>query len=308
MNKKTDADQCLDVYFRDEFTKAAQKHSFFAEEGEEVAFTDKIMEHIHKAEASQEAAQENSETIMPLPAKEPKDIVTPLYCSASENQNLTKEKKPMKSKKVLVAAVAAALCLTSATCFALGKIASYESHSYRAGESFPTVTKLEQVLNTRPDVVENFSNGFKFTRYSVGETATKDENGAKLEALPQLSLDYRNEKNQWIALSISGVFAGQDFGTISGTITLDNGEAVDYYYGKDHYKFVPVSYEVTAEDQAAMDAGELFIGYGSDAVEDCYMTNLTWVKDGMKYNLCGQDLDLDQAGMVQMAKEVMSQK
>ena len=214
----------------------------------------------------------------------------------------------MKSKKVLVAAVAAALCLTSATCFALGKIASYEGHSHRAGETFPTVTKMEQVLNTRPDVVENFSNGFKFTRYSVGETTSKDENGVKLEVLPQLSLDYRNADNQWIALSICGVFTGQDFGEVSGTITLDNGESINYYYAKDHYKFVPVNYEVTPEDQAAMDAGELFIGYGANAVEDCYMTNLTWIKDGMKYNLCGQDLNMDQDDMVKMAEEVIGQK
>ncbi|MCI8335927.1 MAG: hypothetical protein HFI72_01990 [Peptococcaceae bacterium] len=126
--------------------------------------------------------------------------------------------------------------------------------------------------------------------------------------MPELSLDYRNADNQWIVLSICGVFTGQDFGDVSGTITLANGESIDYHYAKDHYKFVPVNYEVTPEDQAAMDAGELFISYGSDAVEDCYMTNLTWVKDGMKYNLCGQDLALDQDGMVKMAEEVMSQK
>lgn len=213
----------------------------------------------------------------------------------------------MKSKKVLVAAVAAALCLTSATCFALGKITGYESHSYRAGEKFPTVTKMEQVLNTRPDVVESFSNGFKFTSYSIGENTTRDENGAKLEALPELSLDYRNADNQWLVLSIHGIFTGQDFGSVSGVITLDNGEKINYHYAKDHYKFVPVNYEVTPEDQAAMDAGELNISYGSDAVEDCYMTNMTWVKDGMEYNLCGQDLNIDQEGMVAMAKEVISQ-
>lgn len=304
MNKKIDAEQCLDEFLEREFANAAQNHSFFTDEKDAAIFTDQIMEYIIKAET----IQENMETIIPLQEKEPEDIVTPLYCSASQNQNVTKEKKSMKSKKVLVAAIAAALCLTSATCFAIGKIVGYESHSYRAGENFPTGAQIEQVLNARPDVVENFSNGFKFASYSIGETATKDENGTKMEVLPQVSLDYRNEKNQWIMLSISGVFAGQDFGEVSGVITLDNGEKIDYHYAKDHYKFVPVNYEVTAEDQEAIDAGKLNISYGSDTIEDCYMTNLTWVKDGMKYNLCGQDLSIDQAGMVQMAKEVISQK
>ena len=304
MNKKIDQAQCFDEILKDQFVNTAKNYAFFTDKEEAVIFTDLIMERVVKAEMTAEGTEKN----MPLQEKEPEDIVTPLYCSSSQNHKLTKENKPMKSKKVLVAAVAAALCLTSATCFALGKIASYEGHSHWVEGDFPTVTKMEQVLDARPDVVENFSNGFKFSRYSVGETTSKDENGAKLEALPQLSLDYRNADNQWIALSIGGVFTGQDFGEVSGTITLDSGESINYYYAKDHYKFVPVNYEVTPEDQKAMDAGELFIGYGSDAVEDCYMTNLTWVKDGMKYNLCGQDLDLDQDGMVQMAKEVMGQK
>ncbi len=304
MNKKIDAEQCLDEFLKDEFIETAKHHSFFESQKEDAAFVDRIMENIIQAETIAKSVRTN----MPPEEKELEDIVTPLYCNTPENHNLIKENKPMKSKKVLVAAVAAALCLTSATCFAFGKIASYEGHSHWVEGDFPTITKMEQVLDVRPDVVENFSNGFKFTRYSVGETASKDENGAKLEALPRLSLDYRNEKNQWIALSICGVFTGQDFGEVSGTITLGNGESIDYYYAKDHYKFVPGNYEVTAEDQAAMDAGELFISYGSNAVEDCYMTNLSWIKDGMKYTLCGQDLEIDQAGMVEMAKEVMSQK
>lgn len=298
INPEAATNQNFDTFLKNEFEHMANhNHSLFFEQMDAAAFTASIMERINK---ESETAAKCAEPENQLQKEEDNHIVAALYCS---NQ---KERTPMKSKKILVAAIAAALCLTSATCFAFGKIGGFVSHSHWVEDDFPSITKMEQVLNTSPDVVENFSNGFNFTRYSIGEATARDENGAELETLPRLSLDYRNADNQWIALSINGVFTGQDFGEVSGSILLDDGEKVNYHYAKDHYKFVPVNYEITPEDQKAMDVGELFIGYGADAVEDCYMTNMIWVKDGMKYTLCGQDLSLDQDDMVEMAKEVIT--
>ncbi|MCI8335928.1 MAG: hypothetical protein HFI72_01995 [Peptococcaceae bacterium] len=95
MNKETDRAQCFDEILKDAFVNTAKDHIFFANKEEAAAFTDRIMEEVIKAEMMAEGPEKN----MPLQEKEPEDIVTPLYCSASQNQKLIKENKPMKSKK-----------------------------------------------------------------------------------------------------------------------------------------------------------------------------------------------------------------
>ncbi len=295
MNSETAADQYLDQIIKEELTQLSPDCQRFLAQTDTAAFTEHIMEQIGREEETAERAQREKR----LSEEEEMDIVTPLYCRQE------KERKTMKSKKIFVAAIAAALCLTTATCFAFGKIGSFEGHSYRAGDEFPSITKMEQVLNVHPNMVENFSNGFQFTHYSVGEESSRDENGVMLETKPRVSLQYENDAKQWIALDIRPVFTGEVFGNKKAT-AITYGDITLYYFVQ-HHKFVPVNYEVTPEDQARMDAGELAMGYGADTVEECDMTNISWVEDGMYYSLIGQDLDLDEDDMVQMATEVISQ-
>lgn len=296
INPETAADQNLDRLIREELAALSPDCERFLTKTDTAAFTERIMERIGREEETAKRAPKEKH----LPEEEEIDLITPLYCRKE------KEKKPMKSKKIFVAAVAAALCLTTATCFAFGKIGSFEGHSHRAGDEFPSITKLEQVLDVRPHMVETFSNGFQFTHYSVGEESSRDENGATLETKPRVSLQYENNGKQWIALDIRPVFTGETF-DFDGITKIAYNEDITLYYFVQHHKFVPADYEVTPEDQARMDAGELAMGYGADAVEECDMTNLSWVEDGMYYSLIGQDLDLDQDDMVQMAAEVISQ-
>lgn len=295
MNPETAADQYLDQIIREELTQLSPDCQRFLTQTDTAAFTEHIMEQIGREEETAERAQREKR----LSEEEEMDIVTPLYCRQE------KERKPMKSKKIFVAAIAAALCLTTATCFAFGKISSFVGHSHWVEGDFPTASKMEQVLNSRPDIVESFSNGFQFIRYSVGETTSQDENGATLETKPRVSLQYENAAGQWIALDIRPVFTGETFGGEKVTaITYDN---TTLYYFVQHHKFVPANYEITPEDQARIDSGELAMGYGADTVEECDMTNISWVDDGMHYSLIGQDLDLDEDDMVQMAAEIISQ-
>lgn len=221
------------------------------------------------------------------------------------DKNKKKEYMHMKRRKLLVAGLVAALCLTGATCFAFGKIGGYSSHSYRVGGDFPTQEKVESILSAQVDTIENFSNGFHFTDYSVGSGHSYDENGHVMETLPQVVFEYRNAANEWIMLDIYPVFSGQEFSETDTIIPYDN--EISFRYNKDHYKFVPLNYEISPEEQTQMDAGELFLSYGSDSVDDCYMSNLSWVKDGIYYSFVGKDLSLDQDQLVEMAKELVAQ-
>ncbi len=273
-NPETAADQSFDGFLKNEFETMANNRPFFSEQADAAAFTAEIMERITREEQAAKTTK--------------------------------KEIKPMKSKKIFIAAIAAVLCLSTATCFALGKITGYVGHSHKVSDQFPSVAKMEQVLDARPDAVENFSNGFRFTEYAVGNFSTYGENDAKIETKPQLSLLYANDAKQTLNLLIHPLLTGQELDGDNVTKIPYNDE-ITLYYSVQHHKFVPPTYEPTPEEQALVAAGELSIGYGSVDIDDCYMTNLSWVKDGISYCFIGQDLDLTQDDMAQMAAEVIGQ-
>lgn len=251
--------------------------------------TDNIMADISRAEALSREKETASKCI-----------------EIKENKECMKMKPFVKSKKLLVATMVAALCLTTATCFAMGKIAGYAGGTHRVSDEYPSSAKIEKVLHAPADSIEKFSNGFAFTSYSVGKTSSYDENGNKMETLPEVALEYQNADQTWLVLNISPVFTGQTFDA-PGATEIPYNDEIMFRYHNDHYRFVPVDYEISPEEQELMDANQLYISYGADEVDDCYMSGISWVKDGLCYHLGGKDLPLDQNDMVQMAKEIITQ-
>lgn len=290
---QTAADQCFDRFLRECLTSMTAEHTAFLVETDTSAFTEDILMNITRAE--QELSQKNTE-------KGGNGIISLMPCSNSK-EITQKERTQMKSKKFLVAAIAAVLCLSTSICFATGTIDSFISHSYRAGDTFPTDAKMEQILGCLPDAVAEFSNGFLCTGYAKGASDSLDENNTKLQTLPHLALEYKKGE-QSVSLLIEPVFDGVT--PSERAVKIAYNDEITLYYSQEHYRFVPPSYEITPEEQAAMDAGELNISYGTEKVEDCRMSNLNWVKNGLSYTLTGQDLSLNQDDLVQMAKEILS--
>ena len=76
-------------------------------------------------------------------------------------------------------------------------------------------------------------------------------------------------------------------------------------YRADQYLFVPPDYQVSEEEQARADAGELFVSYGTDQVENQVIKGVTWTDGGISYSMITFDSSLTPEEMVQMAGEVI---
>ena len=78
-------------------------------------------------------------------------------------------------------------------------------------------------------------------------------------------------------------------------------------YSTDTYKFFPVDYKLTEEDQEKEAAGELVISVGSEEVEIKQMEYYGWNDNGIYYSLVGFDCGFGEEAMEQMAAEIMAQ-
>ena len=71
---------------------------------------------------------------------------------------------------------------------------------------------------------------------------------------------------------------------------------------------VGTDYELTQEEQALVDAGELNVGYGAPGMERQEVTNyfVTWSDDGGNYSLmAGEDTGLTADDLFLMAEEIV---
>ena len=76
-------------------------------------------------------------------------------------------------------------------------------------------------------------------------------------------------------------------------------------YSLDNYRFVPPDYQVSDEEQAAMDSGKLYLSYGSDKVENSVVQNIYWEDEGAVYTLLAFDSTLGPDDFYEMACEVI---
>lgn len=87
---------------------------------------------------------------------------------------------------------------------------------------------------------------------------------------------------------------------VCGDITL--------YYDSTTYKFVPADYELTQEDKVNQEKENYCISYGSDQVEIQKAVVVDWMKNGIRYQLIGFDLNVSADEMFDMAEEIMGTK
>lgn len=191
---------------------------------------------------------------------------------------------------------AAAACLITGTCYAAVKLSGVESHTRMEYTSFAQMEKAEKKAGFDGKFVESFENGFTFYLGGTGYTQGMDENGGGLgKEYSALTLTYKNEEDQLLSLNIT-----------NGDPYVDAGEAFAEGYTVLECKFVPPDYELTEEDLARQESGELNIAYGTATVEGETVESYGWVDDGIYYVLSVSDCDLGSEEMENMAQEIMA--
>ena len=209
-----------------------------------------------------------------------------------------------KSTVIKAAAAALALIVTSGSIgFAAGRASQF--YSWGTPVLNGNFSDYEETVSSfsQDEMVEAFSNGYKFTGFSSGGSAVKDDDGNTMGKGDRLDATYEKDGNT-IMLSVEkGSSTMYDDISTSAAAEFNEGD-ITYYFHELKNKFVPTDYEPTEEEQSLVDSGELNIGYGSDKVEENISQSLYWQKDGKTYSLFGFDTGLSAEDLLQMALEI----
>lgn len=211
-----------------------------------------------------------------------------------EAKERRKETVSMKFGMKKVVAVAA-ICLMSVTAYAATQMVGTVGHSSTDITAYEDLAKAEKKLGFDAKYVESFANGFTFANGGTGATQGMDENNNPVgEEYGTLTVCYKNDAGDTLTLRIE-----------EGNPYVDAGEEAGNGYSVSKNKFVPPDYELTEEDKALRDAGELNIAFGSDEVELKTFEHYQWQDGGLYYSLGVFDCDLGEEALKAMAAEVM---
>lgn len=227
-----------------------------------------------------------------------------------------KERLFMKrfSKRFIVA-FCAIFCLTCMTAVATGVATGWHGHNIVGTDTnvyADVADKLLPKLEYTPNTVEEFTNGFEFAEANLGISQATDENHNDIgREYTNFNLRYKNAATgEELNLSINNIpqtaFPEDSVDPAAKNVTTHTVGDVTVVYKEYQYKFVPPDYEITAEDQTAMDRGDLVMSYGSSEVEEKYLKGVDWYADGVHYNLFGWDLTLTADDMFAMAEEIIN--
>lgn len=211
----------------------------------------------------------------------------------------TNMKRPRIKKTALIAAAAAVLLCGSAiatTSIISGRIGSTTGIPFYE-EPADSGTVLRD-FGFATNMIDEFSNGYKFNAAYKGKASDIDAEGKKLNEFSELTVDYINGSDR---VSLSAHTAAYD--SYDEYETAEEYKGIAIVYNEQAYKFVPPDYELTEQDKADEASGKYVFSYGSDEVEITDFKWVGWMQDGVAYSLSGHDTSLSIDELCGMAEE-----
>lgn len=217
----------------------------------------------------------------------------------------------MKGKVKIAAIIVACMTLViGTTVFARSKIKYLESHSYN-GEftEYSDLKKAEKKAGYGADVVESFSNGYRFEEASVADTDAVDEDGNRVLSFKELHVFYKNADGNRISLGTTNMADynnPDDIEPEPDEIRNISGIQVS----RTVYRYLinaPEDYELTEEEKIFDEAGKLNMAYdGGAEIERYDYAVVSWVKDGIKYGLYDFHTNESADSVFSMAEELIT--
>ena len=209
-------------------------------------------------------------------------------------------RKVINYKKAIAIIAVAATFLLGSTAFACGVLDGWFSHSDKEYYELPTEQQFVEDVGYAPVLIQEFENGYAFINGYVVDNERADSETALVEKFKSAMFEY--EKDGDIVFFTQEKF---DAARSQGTL-VDSFAGVDIYYFGYMNKIVPADYQMTEADKEAEEKGELVFTWGSDSVQTMEVKSLTWMRDGILYNLLQTGGELDAEELVSMAKEAIA--
>lgn len=207
--------------------------------------------------------------------------------------------------KGLVATLAITLILGT-TALAVGEIYSIvgKSSIKPTYTSIPTTEQVKKDFNFTPNLVSEFSNGYKFEgAYTINKKAL-DKKDNVLGELKVLEFDYKNGNDE-VSLKTANNILGKNSEKMK---IVDTYKDINISYETLTLKGVPEGYKMTEQDKLDEKSGKYTFSEGTDKVEVNEFKFLNWEQDGVYYSFTVQDSNLSMNDLVKMAHEVIDEK
>ena len=204
--------------------------------------------------------------------------------------------------------IAAACLMVSGLAFA-GEVKGWRSHTSLLEPSYENYEQMdaaETKFGHTVDRVEEFDNGYSFEEARISKMDAYDESGHTVITVDQLWIDYNKDGGKDLCLVIEADKGVNSVQLEKAPDASKEIEGVTVRFDIYTYKFVPVNYELTPEDEANLERDDYTISYGADRVEIRQNESLLWEKDGIIYNLFGWNTSMSSEDFFQMAEELIT--
>ncbi len=213
--------------------------------------------------------------------------------------------KRWSAKRVIVT-VAVICALSTVTAIAAGKVAyTSSSSSHNDKFSYGQIGEMAQKAGVAAKTPETFSNGYTFDYGVPVHNEAMDEERNVIRTAESLNLFYKKDGMPFISVDVNGtaLYDGEE----PADETFSHGE-ITLKYSCDQYRFVPPDYQISQEEQEKMDAGELYVSYGSDKVQDSRIQSVSWTDGSDRYIMMTMDSAMTAEELVQMAGEIIDNR
>jgi len=228
-----------------------------------------------------------------------------------KEQMAIKAGKDNNMKKFSIKRVA---ILTAAACLAVGAVSVAHSGAiYKTSSSMPNeytsyddLSKAESKAGIDVKAVERFTNGYKFSGMNIDHIEDHTEEGTVIARYAGISISYEKEGADSLYLDMEAS-EHSDLREDEATAQIEI-EGVNVKYYVDTYKWVPVGYELTDEDQANLEKGNYYISEGADEVSENKVCCVHWEQDGIDYLLTDVYGYISADEMFAMAAEIIARQ
>ena len=225
------------------------------------------------------------------------------------NMGMKEQGKPGRKfigKRVAIVALAAvlALALGAGALAYSGVITSWSSSSNMADvyRALPTAQQAVRDAGYAPVLIGDFENGYVFDIGVLVDNALEEEpGGAVVEGFKSFEFDYVKDGDR---VMLDQMRYESEFDAYGDVIAAVDG--IDLCYFSYRSRNVAPDYQLTPEEQAARDAGEIVFSYGIEDPDVHAVQSVNWKIGNMHYALTQIDGALPPEELVAMAAEIIA--
>ena len=207
----------------------------------------------------------------------------------------------MKSKRIVSIIAIAAVFACLATAFAASGLGGWFSGTEIVYDELPSEAQYIEDVGYAPILIESFKNGYTYKTGQVMNNEVYDDAGDMTDTFKSAMFSYGKDGDEVIFSQDKAQSDIRPQGSVVGDV-----DGCKIYYHRYVNIMVPEDYELSAEEKAAEESGDVIFSYGSEEIVEYTVQSAQWFDDGVQFMLMQMNGKLSADELVDMAKEAIS--